>query len=403
MAQQSAARLRFMACRQAAGEPQCELRGALSMTSEERREARRKRRQEKRARAKAERTRSCTLANVASMDSLVSASRRAARGVMWKHSVQRYMAYYLLNAARTRDDILAGRDVRRGFTRFDVVERGKVRHISAPRISERVAQKSLTRNVLTPALVPTATYSNAANIEGRGTEYSIRLMKRHLAANWRKRGRDGYILLMDDAGYFDSLLHGCAKRLVANAVPDAGAVSLAGLFVDAHGERGLGLGSEPDQVLAVCYQNGIDHFIAEMLGVDAFGRYMDDSYCIHESKEYLQVCLMLIERKCAEVGLTLHPTKTRIVKLSRGFVWLKKRFFYSETGRVVVRPSRDAITRERRKLKRMAGLYRKGVLTYEDAASSYQSWRGSMKHLDAHNTVLSMDALFKYLFHDEKR
>ena len=284
------------------------------MTSEERREARRKRRQEKRARAKAARTKSCTLANVASMDSLVSASRRAARGVMWKHSVQRYMAYYLLNAARTRDDMLAGRDVRRGFTRFDVVERGKVRHISAPRISERVAQKSLTRNVLTPALVPTATYSNAANIEGRGTEYSIRLMKRHLAANWRKRGRDGYILLMDDAGYFDSLLHGCAKRLVANAVPDAGAVALAGLFVNAHGGRGLGLGSEPDQVLAVCYQNGIDHYIAEMLGVDAFGRYMDDSYCIHESKEYLQVCLMLIERKCAEIGLTLHPTKTRMAQ-----------------------------------------------------------------------------------------
>ena len=238
------------------------------MTSEERRAVRRKRRQEKRARAKAERTRTCTLANVASMDSLVSASRRAAHGVMWKHSVQRYMAYYLLNAARTRDDLLAGRDVRRGFTRFDVVERGKVRHISAPRISERVAQKSLTRNVLTPALVPTATYSNAANIEGRGTDYSIRLMKRHLAANWRKRGREGYILLMDDAGYFDSLLHSCAKRLVGNAVPDAGAAALAGLFVDAHGERGLGLGSEPDQVLAVCYQNGIDHYIAEMLGVE---------------------------------------------------------------------------------------------------------------------------------------
>ena len=51
------------------------------------------------------------------------------------------------------------------------------------------------------------------------------------------------ILLMDDAGYFDSL-HGCAKRLRGNAVPDAGA-GLPGLFVDAHGGRGLGLGSNP--------------------------------------------------------------------------------------------------------------------------------------------------------------
>lgn len=336
------------------------------------------------------------------MDSLVSASRRAARGVMWKHSVQRYMAYYLLNAARTRGDLLAGRDVRRGFTEFDVVERGKVRHISAPRISERVVQKSLTRNVLTPALVPSTVHSNAANIEGRGTAYSINLMKRHLAANWRKRGREGYILLMDDAGYFGSLLHDHAKGIAASAVPDEGAVALAGMFVDAHGERGLGLGSEPDQVLAVCYQGGIDHYIAEMLGVDAFGRYMDDSYCIHESKTYLQVCLMLIERKCAEIGLALHPGKTRIVKLSRGFVWLKKRFFYSETGRVVVKPCRDSVTRERRKLKRMAGLYRNGALTLDDAASSYQSWRGGMRRLDAHKTVLSMDALFKSLFNDKE-
>lgn len=90
--------------------------------------------------------------------------------------------------------------------------------------------------------------------------------------------------------------------------------------------------------------------------------------------------------------------KTRVVKLSRGFVFLKKRFSYGEGEKVVVRPCRSSVTRQRRKLKKQAALVARGVMTVEQVNQSYQSWRGGMKRLDAHETVRRMDALYKQLF-----
>lgn len=159
------------------------------MNSEQRRAARRKRREEKRARAKAERVKACTLETVADLNSLCKASKQAARGVMWKASTQRYMKDYLRNAVKSRQDLLEGRDICRGFIRFDLWERGKLRHISAVHFPERVVQKSLSQNALVPAIVPTLVSANSANIKGRGTDYALKLLKRHLADHWRRHGR----------------------------------------------------------------------------------------------------------------------------------------------------------------------------------------------------------------------
>lgn len=333
------------------------------MNSEERRAARRKRREERRAKAKAERVKPCTLETVADLNSLCKASKQAARGVMWKASTQRYMKDYLRNAVKSRNDLLEGRDICRGFIRFDLWERGKLRHISAVHFPERVIQKSLSQNALVPAIVPTLITANSANIKGRGTDYALKLLKRHLADHWRRHRREGYILLGDFSDYFARIAHEPVKRQVADALLDPRVVALEHRLIDAQGEVGLGLGSEPNQICAVAHPNRIDHYVTEMLRPEAYGRYMDDFYLIHESKEYLQVCLLLIGRKCAELGIELNPRKTRVVKLSRGFTWLKKRIFYTETGRIVVKPCRDSITRERRKLKKMARMVADGVMT----------------------------------------
>lgn len=223
------------------------------------------------------------------------------------------------------------------------------------------------------------------------------------ANRWRRHRREGYILLGDFSDYFARIAHEPVKRQVADALLDPRVVALEHRLIDAQGEVGLGLGSEPNQICAVAHPNRIDHYVTEMLRPEAYGRYMDDFYLIHESKEYLQVCLLLIGRKCAELGIELNPRKTRVVKLSRGFTWLKKRIFYTETGRIVVKPCRDSITRERRKLKKMARMVADGVMTPEQVERSYQSWRGGMKRLDAHRSVLAMDALYRSLFENLAR
>lgn len=371
------------------------------MNSEERREARRLRRQQARAENKAKRLEGCTLESVADLNSLYRAAKEASRGVSWKASVQRYQKDVLRNIVKTRRDLLEGNDVSRGFIRFDLMERGKLRHITAVRMAERVPQKSLTQNALVPATEPVIIKANSANIKGRGTDYAIRLMKRHLVDHYRKHGSDGYILQIDFSDYFARIAHEPLKRQISEFLSDPRLIELEHHFIDVQGEVGLGLGSEPNQICAMAFPNAIDHFVTEMCGVEAYGRYMDDSYCIHTSKERLRLVRACIEILCDDYGIELHPKKTKITKLTRGFTFLKKRFFYGEKGKVVVRPCRESITRERRKLKRQAALVAKGDMTFEQVSQSYQSWRGSMSRLDAHKTVLSMDRLFRELFGNE--
>ena len=349
--------------------------------------------------------------NVADLDTLYRSSQRAARGVRWKASTQRYLKDVLRNVAKTRRQLLDGEDVRRGFYHFDLYERGKLRHISSVHFYERVAQKSLTQVALVPALGPTLIADNSANLEGRGTSYAIARMKRQLADHYRRHGAEGWILQVDFENYFGSIKHAEAKRMVEAAIDDPRVVALNASFVDAQSgnlnnsedEDGLGLGSEPNQILAVSLPNRIDHHVTECCGVEAYGRYMDDSYAIDTDKDRLWGTLSEIEWIAGELGITINRKKTRITKLTHGFVFLKKKFSYGENGRVVVRPCRDAITRERRKLKKLAAMWRRGEIEMERIEQHYQSWRGGMLRLDAHGVVLRMDALYRELFLPENR
>lgn len=336
--------------------------------------------------------------NVADLNNLYRAAVKSKNGIAWKSSVQRYQKDVLRNIVKARRDLLEGNDVRRGFHEFELYERGKLRKISSVHFSERVIHKSLSVNALVPALTPSFILDNSANTKGRGTDFAIRRLKKQLVDHHRVHGRSGYILLIDFSNYFASIAHAPLKEIVRNALDDERVVELSHGLIDACGDVGLGLGSEPNQICAVAFPSAIDHYVTEMLGVEAYGRYMDDSYCIHESKEYLQVVLALIERKCAALGIDINRKKTHIVRLSHGFTWLKKKISYGENGKIVMRPCRESITRQRRKLKKMARFVASGDMTMEQVERSYQSWRGAMLRLDAHRTVLAMDALFASLF-----
>ena len=368
------------------------------MNSEERRAARRARREAERERRRAERVQPLDMERVADLNNLYRAAREAARGVNWKASTQRYQKDVLRNVVKARRDLLEGNEVCRGFYHFDLYERGKLRHISSVHFSERVPQKSLTQNALIPALAPTLIADNSANIKGRGTDYAIRRLKAQLVRHWREHGPEGYVLQVDFSDYFASISHAEVRALVEDALDDPRLVGLEHHFIDVQGDVGLGLGSEPNQILAVSLPNRIDHHVVECCGVEAYGRYMDDSYAIHTDKDHLWGVLSEIEWLCDDLGIAINRKKTKVVKLSHGFTFLKKRFCYTDTGRIVVRPCRDSVTRQRRRLKKLHAFWLRGEITLEEVEQSYQSWRGSVMRLDAHRTLMSMDKLYRELF-----
>lgn len=368
------------------------------MRSEERRAARRARRDAKRALNRAKRLEQCTIEQVANVDNLYKCAHACARGVSWKAAVQRYLAHCLTNVRRAHDDLLAGKDIRRGFVEFDIYERGKARHITSVHYSERVIHKALNRYALAPAIWPTLTAGCTANIKGRGTAYALDRLKQQLAKHYQKHGNKGYMLLVDFSNYFGNLDHEACKRLVDRALDDERIKELVYKQIDSHGTLGLGLGSEPNQIIAVALPSPIDHLLLRTPCVLASGRYMDDLYCLAIDKADLRAVLLEIRRECDKLGIVINEKKTCIVKLSHGFNYLKKRFNYDESGKIIVRPCRATVTRQRRKLKKLAAFVNRGEMTREQALQSYQSWRGSMLKLNARRTVRTMDALFSQLF-----
>ena len=364
------------------------------MNSEERRAARRRRREAKRAAKKAARNEGCTLEKVADLNSLYKAQREAARGVAWKGSTQRYQLDWLLNINRAHNDVLAGNEICRGFHEFDLLERGKMRHICSVHFSERVIQKSITQNVYVPTITPTFINDNSANLKGKGTSFALQRVKEAMAAHYRRHGPEGYVLQVDFKSYFANITHDPVKAIIASQVTDERVVALGHHLIDVQGDVGLGLGSEPNQILAVGFPNEIDHLINDLCAVEYYGRYMDDSLAIDADKATLEIAFAAIRDRCARLGIIVNEKKTHIVKLSHGFTFLKTKFSYSDTGKVVMRPCRDSITRERRKLKAHGRMVEEGTLAYEQALQSYQSWRGSKLRLDAHGAILRMDELF---------
>ena len=369
------------------------------MTSDERKEARYQRRKAKREQRRLEMLKSYNFDTVTSPDALYNASKSARRGVYWKASVQRYNMNLLRNSIQASKDLKAGVDLRKGFIEFHLAERGKKRYIRSVHFSERVVQRSLCANALVPLLTRNLIHDNGASIQNKGIHFAVKRLKTHLTRHYRQHGKNGYVILVDFKGYFENILHEPLLQIDKRTFgEDERLLNLAMSFVYIFGDKGLGLGSEISQIKAVAYPNRIDNYIKSILRCKFYGRYMDDSYIICETKEETDRVYTALPALYAEMGITVSPNKTQIVKLSRGFTYLKTHFSLTETGRIIEKPGRESITRQRRKLKKFKKLLDKGEMTIEHIHMSYMSWRGFTAHKNAGQTIRSMDKLYTELF-----
>ena len=301
-------------------------------------------------------------------------AHECAKGVRWKASVQNFEIDKLQWVCQLQNDILEGKYKSKGFKRFDIVERGKLRHIQAVHISERVVQKSLCNYVLKPALESEYMYDNSASQKNKGTEFAIKRLRKHLKRHYDRHGLEGGILVMDFHDYFGSIPHDKAISMIEDKLPDDTANLYVEMFINCFsGDKGLGLGSEISQVASVYYPTEFDRLIQSMSEDNA--RYMDDSYAIDEI-ETLELIEQLAIEKAAELGITVNEQKTHIHPfVADDFVFLKKRVRLQESGEITMRLSRKNVTAERRSIVKMQKDVESGFRTKESADISYKSWR----------------------------
>jgi len=369
------------------------------MNSDERRAARYQRRKEKRQRNKNRLAYLCdSFDSVFTYSNLYAAYKKCILGVGWKASTQLYKANAVYNIYTTYEELHTGKFKSDGFFEFKLQERGKVRYIRSVTIHERVVQRCLCDFALTPMLSRQLIYDNGASSKGKGYTFAVKRLIRHLNNFYNTHGNNGYILLFDFSKFFDSLKHDLLKQILSNTFEDERLLKLSYHFIDMFGDRGIGLGSQISQNLALISVNKLDHYIKEKLKIKGYGRYMDDGYLIHESKEYLEHCLDEIRAICEELGVILNKNKTRIVKLEKGFTFLKIRFFLTHTGKIVKKVYPGSVTRMRRKLKKFQHLLKEGRMTEFDVYQALQSWLSHLMMLNSFKTRTTMKKLYYKLY-----
>ena len=179
---------------------------------------------------------------------------------------------------------------------------------------------------------------------------------------------------------------------------DADVCWLCNLFIDSTEGKGIPLGNQINQGFALLYLDGMDKLIKGELGIEFYGRYMDDGYLIHPSKGYLQECLNEIRKICASLGIKLNERKTQITKLTKGVTFLKGRFFLTDSGKVVKKLNPHSVTSMRRKLKKFKKWVDCGKMSIDDVWTSCKSWVGYASYFDAYHSRQNLNNLYKELF-----
>lgn len=323
------------------------------MRSEERKAARRARREARRRERRLDEQKTHgSFEWVFSYEHLYDAYRKCRRGTAWKASTQRFVADAPAVVYELRRRLMAGKWRMKNPHEFDVVERGKRRHIRAAGVRERVVERCLCDYCLMPMLGRSFILDNSASQKGKGYDFAIARLKNHLRNFYKRNGREGFILQYDFRRYFESVPVGLCEKLLREKVQDERLLSLTKYILE-RGGRGLSLGSQVSQTFALAAAGRVDHYAKEVLRAREYGRYMDDGYLLAKTREEAARWRAGVARVCEGLGLSLHERKTHITPLSRPFRFLRARFFLGSGGAVRVKIPREAVTRARRRLSKM--------------------------------------------------
>ena len=361
---------------------------------------------------------------------LYEAYLRAKKGSDWKPQVQKFETTYLLGLSKMQKELESKTYEFLPTTNFTLRERGKLRRITGEQIQDRIAKHALCDEALNPLIEPHLIYDNGANIVGKGISFTRKRLLTHLRKYYAKHGNDGYILLIDFSKYYDNIRHDMLLSLFRQYISNEHALwllektierskvdvsymtdeeyehcldalfdSLAYEQIDPmlltgkrYMHKHLNIGDQVAQTAGISYRMRIDNYVKIVKRVKFYAGYMDDSYAIHESKEFLQEMLNEIVEIAKTYGITVNIRKTRICKLSEHWRFLQVQYSLTPAGRIIQKISPKRLTAMRRKMKKVT---RK--LTLKDFTDFYQSWFKNHYKIMSKQQRANMDSLYNLL------
>ena len=277
----------------------------------------------------------------------------------------------------------------------------KERIIKACSFKDKIVQHSICDNVLLPTLRTEFIQTNYAGQIGKGTLYGLDCLKSQMQSAYYKYGYDCWIIKADISKYFYNIDHNILKDIVKYHVKDDDVYWLCEKFIDSTEGKGLPLGNQISQVFALLYLSGLDHFITEKLGVEYYGRYMDDFYLIVKSKEYAKFCLNNIYDYVHNLKLELNG-KTQIIPFKNGIRFCGFHTYITKEGKPIRKLTNENKRAAKKKFRKMVRLVGKGKLTEEKFYESYNAWKNHISHGNCFKLSCEMDKYIEELFKEIK-
>ena len=286
------------------------------------------------------------------------------------------------------------------YNEFKVCE-PKERVIKSCSFKDKVVQHCLCDEILHPQLSKEFIKTNYAGQIGKGTHFGMDCLKEQMIDFYNMHGLDGWILKCDITKFFYQIDHEILKDIVDYYFDDEYTIWLNHLFIDSTDGLGLPLGNQVAQVYALLMLNGLDHFITGELGVQFYGRYMDDFYLIHHDKEYLKWCLECIREMVSSLGLSLNG-KTQICPFKNGISFIGFHHYLTKNGVYIRRLKSENKRRIRKKIRTWAKLVNAGKMSKSKFYEKYNAWKNHALHGNCIKLCRSMDMLVKELLESEE-
>lgn len=362
--------------------------------------------------------------NVISFQHYVDALKKCNKGVGYKYSTQEFNMNAITHINQIIRIIESGAiPLPNRIVKVIIHERGKQRIITPIIYYDRITQRVLCDNALVPTLGRSLIYDNGASTKGKGVDFARKRMMKHLYQAVNEYGTDFYALVFDFKSFFDSIEHKACLDVLNVAFEDKRIVDITiGIIksypitdakqnmpdneereeyinlVENNGSVGICLGSQISQVMALSVPSKLDHHIKDVRSTHHYIRYMDDGVILHNSKEDLKELLSEMKEIAEDLGLKFNLKKTRIVKISKGFTFMKVKYFVSKTGKVIRTLVRSGIVRMRHKLKKFKKLLDNSQMSLDDIYASMQSWLEHSKIAKSYRTRKRMLKLYDELF-----
>ena len=242
---------------------------------------------------------------------------------------------------------------------------------------------------------------NCAGQVGKGTLFGLNRLSEQMQEFYKEYGFNGYILKCDIRKFFYNISHEQLKDMVEYYFNyDKDICWLVNLFIDSTPGKGIPLGNQINKGLALLYLDNMDKLIKIELGIEFYGRYMDDFYLIHQSKEHLKYCLSVLMEYLQSLELELNE-KTQIFPFKNGVSYLGFHTYITDKGKVIRKLNNSKKRNAQRKYLKMAKLVVSGKIKKEKLDNSFKSWGNHVSHGDCEKIKITTKQRIKKILYGE--